>query len=323
MMLGIALLLQGIACGGGPPLPPAEVMGPGTYERVMDRWSGGFRRSYRLHVPTSYRGEPLPLVVVLHGGFSSADLLAERSRLDALGDEQGFAVLYPNGTGVFEYVRHWNAGHCCGYAKSRRIDDVAFVADVIDEVLLHLAIDERRIYLVGHSNGGMLAYRFAAERPERVAAMAAASSSIVGSLESDDPEIRMPLLKRPIPLVVFHGREDPRVPYAHVEQTLEWWAGQNVCDPVPEQSELYSGGVLRSRWTGCGQGARIELYTLRGFGHSWPGAHFTDELGDDPLVGFDAAPILWRFFQEYRLDPGARPGEAERSVAGPRARARR
>jgi len=267
----------------------------------MDRWSGGFRRSYRLHVPRDYQGRALPLVVALHGGFSSADVLAKRSRLDQLADEEGFIVLYPNGTGIFDFARHWNAGHCCAFAMSRKIDDVAFVSDVIDEVSRHVAVDERRVYLVGHSNGGMLAYRFAAERAERVAAIAAASSSILGALESDDPEVQMPLPSRPVPLIVFHGQEDPRVPYAHVDRTLGWWARQNGCDPIPEENVLFSGGVLRSRWTGCLEGARAELYTLLGFGHSWPGAYFTDELEDDPLAGFDAAPILWRFFQEFSL----------------------
>lgn len=302
-VLMAALVVGG--CASPSPLPRADEIRPGTYERVMDRWSGGFRRSYRLHIGAGYEGRPLPLVVVLHGGFSSADLLARRSRLDLLADEEDFVVVYPNGTGISGFARHWNAGHCCAFAKSRRIDDIGFVADVIDEVEQHVAIDERRIYLVGHSNGGMLAYRFAAVRAERVTAVATASSSILGALESDQPGVRMPIPARPVPLIVFHGREDPRVPYDHVARSLDWWAKQNGCDPVPSESRLFGGGALRSRWSGCRGGARIDLYSLVDFGHSWPGAYFTDELEDDPLAGFDAGSVLWGFFEEFSLDPHA------------------
>ena len=86
------------------------------------------------------------------------------SGFSALADREKFLVLYPDGMGLFGYLQHWNAGHCCGKAAKDKVDDVGFIAAAIEDVCDHLRVDRSRIYMLGFSNGGMMAYRFAAEK---------------------------------------------------------------------------------------------------------------------------------------------------------------
>ena len=91
--------------------PP--INGPATYRERMDLFTGGFQRSYRVHIPSGYYGiSALPLVVVIHGAFDTARGIEKFSAFSKLADREHFIVLYPEGTGIFGCLQHWNAGHC-------------------------------------------------------------------------------------------------------------------------------------------------------------------------------------------------------------------
>ena len=202
----------------------------GTRKYHTDERVSGFRRSFLVHVPTGYTAdEPLPLVVVVHGAFSSAKKLERRSGFSDLADREGFVVLYPNGVGLFGLFRHWNGGHCCGKARRAGIDDVGFVMGLVDEVRAGLAIDPDRVYLVGHSNGGMLTHRIAATRGAELAAAAVVSGTIGGHPSPDEPEWIIPPPTHPVPMLIIHGADDPNIPFG---------AGRR------------SGGARWPRWTG-------------------------------------------------------------------------
>lgn len=100
--------------------------------------------------------------------------------LSAWTHELGATVVYPSGLG---HRSSWNAGGCCGSAARSAIDDVGFLARTITR--LH-AEGADRVFLVGYSNGGMLAYRFACERPGLVDAIAVVNATItVGTCTGD------------------------------------------------------------------------------------------------------------------------------------------
>ncbi|MEN8780988.1 MAG: PHB depolymerase family esterase, partial [Desulfobacterales bacterium] len=154
---------------------------PKTYQGAVDIRINGFRRTYLVHIPPGYTPEiPLPLVVVIHGAFDTAEGMEKFSNFSRLADTENFIVMYPNGFGIMGFLQHWNAGHCCGKAADDKLDDVGFVAAAIEDVDVRLKIDRDRIYMVGFSNGGMLVYRFAAERGELLAAIAPLAASIGG-----------------------------------------------------------------------------------------------------------------------------------------------
>ena len=137
------LLLGGLvvtACTPGLPRQPSGQ--PMTYEAKVDIRLNGFRRTYRVHLPPGYgKAQPLPLVVVIHGAFDTAAGMEKFSGFSKLADQENFIALYPNGMGIFGYLQHWNAGHCCGKAAADNLDDVGFIATVIEDACARLSVD--------------------------------------------------------------------------------------------------------------------------------------------------------------------------------------
>src|SRR5215831_5938057 len=100
--------------------------------------------------------------------------------MDVLADREGFLAVYPYGTGVMKAkLLTWNAGPCCGYAQKNKIDDVAFVAALLDDLAARVDYDRARVYATGHSNGAMMAYRLAQDLSDRIAAIAPVGGALV------------------------------------------------------------------------------------------------------------------------------------------------
>ncbi len=292
------------------PVHAPHPLGPGTHKVLVDLRVSGVRRSYCVHVPAGHDGAtPLPVVVALHGAFSTARKFERESGFSLLADREGFLVVYPQGIGFGDLFRHWNSGHCCGKARKINLDDVGFALAAVDDVARRNPVDRARLYVVGHSNGGMLAYRIAAERPEVVAAVAAASATIGGIPSADEPEWTVPRPKHPVPVLALHGRADESVPYEggraaqsrgksstiSVARSIALWVDANRCDPDPQVELMHGGRVERQSWSGCGDDAEVVLYSLDGWGHDWPQGN--------SLGGFDAAATIWRFFERHRRTP--------------------
>jgi len=321
MWLTLAFLftLSQFPAGCATSLPKDHVEGGKTYKNAVEIRINGFRRTYLVHIPSGYKPEtPLPLVVVIHGAFDTAEGMEKISRFSQLADREGFVVLYPDGMGILGFLQHWNAGHCCGKAASDNLDDVGFVAATIEDVCGRFKIDRDRIYMAGFSNGGMLTYRFASERGDLLAAAAPMAASIGGRPSEDLPEWRIPEPVRPIPIMVFHGLSDDDVSYEgggsrhrggtrtywSVEESVQFWVTRNGCSPQGVSKELYAGSVRMKSWVDCKDEAEVVLYLIRGWGHVWPGRYFTSALAEgDPLKNFDAAEIVWDFFKSHRRQP--------------------
>jgi len=137
----------------------------GTYQKKLEMKVMGARRSYLLHIPVNFNPKKkVPLILVIHGAFSTPKQMEEQSDFSDLADRENILVAYPAGAyGLFGLFQHWNAGHCCGKAASDSTDDVGFLVNVINDITNRFNVDTTRIYMVGFSNGGMLTYRFAAE----------------------------------------------------------------------------------------------------------------------------------------------------------------
>jgi len=304
-MLG-ALLLVSSACstiGRGP-------LGPGHH---VDR--AGDRR-YDLHVPVSATDRVRPLVVAFHGAFSSPAEMEEESGLSRLADREGFVVAYPHGTGFLGLLRHWNSGHCCGPALEEGVDDVEFTRQVIEAVSRRVPIDRTRIYLVGMSNGAMMAQRVAAELSNQIAAAAAVSGTIGGRPTRDEDVWRIPSPLAPVPMMLMHGDADEIVPYEggtdpftfagrtwlSVDEAVDFWRRSNHASQELARETLADGRVTRREWRGSPKNSRVVLYRFTGWGHAWPGGPYTRDLGPaEPLAGFEAAEPIWAFLSQHEL----------------------
>ncbi len=196
--LQVQALGSSLAASVAVQVPPAEPVGlPGSTTTVPTTTSyDGEVRSFVLHVPDGLLA-PAPLVVALHAHSQEPEAIRAYSRLEALADEQGFVVAFPEGAGG-----SWNAGLCCFPGSTEGVDDVAFLDEVIALARTKTPIDPNRIALTGGSNGAMMALRYACERSEVVASVAVVAGPLVAPCAP----------KLPVPVLALHGARDRVVP---------------------------------------------------------------------------------------------------------------
>ena len=289
----------------------AQTLAPGDYEFGIR--SGGRDRSYLAHVPPQANSSALPLVVSLHGGGGNARQHRRMSGMDAAADRDGYIVAYPNGSGPLQdRLLTWNAGDCCGYAQKENIDDVAFVSGVVDDLSRRAAVDRGRVYVVGHSNGGMLAHRLGAAMPGHLAAIASVAGARIPPAGSGRAVPVLHIHSVDDPRALYHGGLGPpfpmtnnRVQHVPVEQTIAAWIARDGCDPAPREIETREADGHTARlyvYRKCRDGAEVALWKLTGAGHGWPGAAQTFEglLGPATRV-IDANREIWRFLSRFRL----------------------
>ena len=144
-------------------------------------------RNYIIHIPSNYDAEePIPLVLALHGGGGNSENMQDKTGFNQLANEEGFIVVYPDGTGrLRNRLLTWNSGHCCGFAFKNDIDDVGFIRTLIEQIQQEFLIDTNKIFITGHSNGGMMTYRLGSELSDIVAAIAPVAGSIGGKATED------------------------------------------------------------------------------------------------------------------------------------------
>ena len=226
----LAVLLAGTAVVASTPAPPAP-----TGERVV--LDSG--RAYVLHVPPQAQEDRQavagrPVMVVLHALLTGPADAATSTGFDALADRDGVLVAYPSGV-----KRSFNAGLCCGEAVVQEVDDVAFLEEVVADLRARGA---GRISVVGFSNGGMMAYRFACARPELVDTVGVLS----GTLE-------VPRCEGPIRALHLHGTRDTAVPYEGAAWSERLSAYLRPVPTIPEAAP----------------GSRITVRPLEGYPHRW------------------------------------------------------
>lgn len=273
----------------------------------------GQTRSYHLHVPrTLDTTGAAPLLVALHGGFGSGTQFEASSGFDDLADANGFVVVYPDGTpirrrGALADARTWNGGNCCGPAVEEQVDDVGFISALIDRVAADHHIDASRVYVTGHSNGAIMAYRLACERADKVVAVGVQA----GALEIDGCRP-----SRPVSLMHVHGLADHNVPidggagdgfagvaFASPRESVRTFAGLDGCDPTASESvSATNADVTTTTWAGCDAGVEVRFVTVAGAGHAWMGHPSTpraERLTGPPYMGFDSAAEIWSFLAAH------------------------
>ncbi|MBN1920000.1 MAG: dienelactone hydrolase family protein [Anaerolineae bacterium] len=277
-------------------------MSPGDVTRTLTH--AGRERSYIVHVPPGYDpARATPVVLVFHGGGGYAENARTMTGFDAVADAEGFIVVYPNGTGRrSDRLLTWNGGRCCGYAMEQNVDDVGFVRALLADLEAIANVDARRIYATGMSNGAIMSYRLACELADVIAAIGPVAAT--QNLDACTPS-------RPVPVLHIHGDADKHAPYAGgvgaeslvgipfepVETTIEFWVGHNGCASTPQVTQ--NGSIRHTVYNGCQQDAAVELYTVVGSGHAWPGGQPGWKGGDVPTTELNASQVIWDFFAAH------------------------
>ncbi len=265
---------------------------------------GGSERSYLVDLPPGYDGQrALPAVLVFHGGGGAALSARTQTRMSEKGRAEGFIAVYPQGSGVLaSRLLTWNATTCCSYAMQHRIDEPAFMAAMLDDLEANYAIDRARVYATGISNGGMMAYLAACTLADRFAAIAVVSGEL--TLADCRPA-------RPVSVLVIHGSADRYLPYEggvgakaiakhdarSVRFAVDFWRAHDRC-PEAGASER-AGSVVRDRYAPCAAGSAVELVTIEGGGHAWPGGAPMARFLDEPSTALDATNEIWSFFAKH------------------------
>jgi polyhydroxybutyrate depolymerase len=257
---------------------------------------GGERRTVHVHLPGGYDPtRPTPVILNFHGLTSNADQQKLLSGMIRKADSANFIAVHPEGTGV---AQSWNAGVCCGEAARTAVDDIGFVRQMLDELERQLCVDPRRVFATGMSNGGFLSHRIACELSMRVAAIAPVAGVL--GVPTCSPA-------RPVSVFQFHGTLDTLVPYngnpatgfVSVAQSMSGWAGRNGCSLTPRET-LKKGEVTCVTYEACRAGSEVNLCTVTGGGHTWPGGLPVPALGLTTMA-IDATDLMWEFFQKHPL----------------------
>ncbi len=272
----------------------------------------GRERSYDAFIPSAQEGvaDPVPLVIMLHGGGGNADNAKMMSGFSDLAAKEGFIVAYPNGSGRRDdKILTWNAEHCCAYAMKNNIDDVAFISALIDEMVANDNVDPTRVYVTGMSNGAMMTLRLARELPDKIAAIA----PVVGGMFGGEAK---PL--GPVAVMTINGSLDKSVPVkggqtgnrfqgAWDGTPLEpstymgtYWVAANGCARAVKEG--VEGDYIQYRRFICPKGQEVVQYIIRDNGHAWPGGERGKDRADGPSKHFDATREMWEFFMSHRKD---------------------
>ncbi len=253
----------------------------------------GDLRWYSLHIPKNYAEKPAELVLNLHGFTSDPFQEALLSGMNAAADLRGILVAYPSGLS-----HSWNAGTCCGFSTLFHTDDVGFVRAVIDAIAREYCVDARRIFATGMSNGGFMAHRLGCELSDRIAAVAPVAGLM--SLPSCKPP-------RPVPVMHFHGKLDPLVPYngspllgfGTVQASYTGWTQRDTCGG-PEGTTFQKGDSTCVAHSGCRGGSESILCTVSDGGHTWPGG-FPIPLIGKTTTDMNATQMMFDFFDRHPM----------------------
>jgi len=269
----------------------------------------GRKRSFLLHIPEKVREKKgAPLVLVLHGGGGTPEAVARLTGFSKLADKEGFIVVYPEAVN-----RHWNDGRDVKRFLSHRenIDDVGFIARLIDTLIRKLEVDSTRVYAVGMSNGGMMCQRLGCELSSKLAAFASVGASLPENLTGQKPVM-------PISVLMINGTADPIVPFngggvglhakrgrvVSVPKAIEFWVKANGCDSQPHAATLVKSdtglAVHKTVYRAGQSGIEVVLITVEGGGHTWPGGKERPRHFGRLTDAVNATEIIGEFFLRHR-----------------------
>ena len=297
-----------------PPAGPARTVPlPGGRFGAFSHTNAAGTRAYRLYVPTGYRGEPVPLVVMLHGGTQDAATFAAATAMNDVAERDTFLVAYP------EQPRSANAGQYWNWfepAHQRRgAGEASIIAGITSEVISRYQVDTARVWVAGFSAGGAMAAVMAATYPDLYAAVGVHSGLAHGC--ASDVASAFAAMKtggsgpirpaaHPVPLIVFHGDCDHTVADANadrlIEQSLQARSADGGAGTLSPAAVITRGRVpgghryTRTAYQDSTGTTIAERWTIHQGGHSWsggvPNRSYTDPRGPNATVE------LIRFFQD-------------------------
>ncbi|HQZ32861.1 MAG TPA: PHB depolymerase family esterase [Ilumatobacteraceae bacterium] len=268
----------------------------------------GRTRVYRIYVPSHLPEGPVPLLLAFHGGTGFGKQFERNSGFDELAEANGFLVVYPDGIGAGADEttnRTWNGGDCCGAAARKNVDDVGFVAQLLDTLEADYDIDTNRVFAAGHSNGGILSYRLACELSDRIVAVGLQS----GTLGIDDCSPT-----RPVSLLHIHGTADTNLPidggvgadsaagvaFTSPRLAVQTFAVADGCAADPTVTgDAANTDLTVDTWSGCAGATEVKFVAVAGAAHSWMGHVPSNPTASPAYQGLDSSYEIVAFLLSH------------------------
>ncbi len=285
---------------------PDKIVTPGDYTFSLK--SSDQLRYYKIHIPPQYKSSTAAsLIVALHGGGGNMSIQAidDHYKLISKSNKEGFIVAFPNGFSRFKSGKFatWNAGRCCALARDEKVNDVAFINEMVEKITQQINIDKSKIFAIGMSNGGMMSYRLACDSTKTFKAIA----SVTGTDNTIDCKPT-----KPISVLHIHAKDDPNVlfnggqgegsfqdkekvtDFTSVPATIEKWVKLTGC-PAKAQKTLQKDKAYCETYSPCRGQTKIQLCVTNEGGHSWPGGTKPRGHGESSNA-IDATDVIWDFF---------------------------
>ena len=254
-------------------------------------------RAYSKFIPSSYSKDmSLPLVVLLHGYGATGAMQESYMKFESVAETNKFILVYPDGTVDSSGRRFWNATDACCDFLSDVADDV-YLLSILKEMESSYSIDAKRIYFVGHSNGGFMSYRMACKYPDRIAAIASlAGASFFKATDCG--------AKSSVSVLQVHGTKDETIlyeggqilgtSYPGAVASASQWATFNQCtqnaatrsSKFDLEPNITGDETSVTAWTNCQNSSEVELWTMEGAAHI-------------PTLKSTFATKIWEFFAAH------------------------
>ncbi|MBS1150886.1 MAG: uncharacterized protein H6Q89_2584, partial [Myxococcaceae bacterium] len=234
-------------------------------------------RPYTLIVPGGYDGGTVPMLVLLHGYGATGAIQNNYFDFTTLANAKKFLLATPDGTLDATGKRFWNATDACCNFVAPIIDDVKYLTAILDDAAIKFRVDPKRVYLVGHSNGGFMSHRMACDKSERIAAIVSLAGANWKVLTQCQPTSKVSVLQVHGSLdttINYAGGSNGPFPYPGAVETVQGWSTLNGCSATPVSlsstfdldPNVLGSETRRSAHT-CAAGGAAELWSMEGSPH--------------------------------------------------------